>query len=174
MSRTPQGHPPRAVRGATLVEVLATSTILLLGLGGAMMALGATSRQNRNTLSVAQAHAIAERELERFRAMGCTSPNLANPCANLSALDGDTSTVWQTADGPPLPSAPAVPARRYDVAVDVDPPTESPGETGAPALDRVLASGSPGSIVNVRVSVSWQEPGTSGERVVVLQTRVAP
>ncbi len=170
MTRT---HCRRRQRGVTLIEVMATAVVLTLGLLGAAMLVNYTSKQNRRTLTQTQAQIIAERELERISALGC---QLDPPCQNVKLLDQSRYQVWQRVNGGLLISAPDAgedPAREYDVFVDVDPEFED-GETGEPAVSRVLADGQIGNQVNVRVAVSWVEPGEAQSRVVVLQTRMAP
>ncbi len=167
----------RQRRGVTLLEVLATMTVLLVGVGAAMAVVSQTSRSNRRTLTATQAQIIAERELEDIIAMGCaTEP----PCGNLAPLDRTRKTVWQTAAGELKTTQPpaSMLAREYEVSIDVDSgilvgsiENNSPGQ---PAVNRNLANGQPGNVANVRVSVSWTEPGRQGRQVVVLQTRMAP
>ncbi len=167
-------HRSRAQRGATLIEVMATGVVLILGLLGAAMLVHYTAKQNRRTLTQTQAQLIAERELERISALGCQNDP---PCANIQALAAASPySVWQRVNGGILTAAPAAgepPAREYSVMVDVDPPFED-GEVGEPAVNRVLANGQVGNLVNVRVAVSWKEPGEDRSRVFVLQTRMAP
>lgn len=167
----------RQSRGVTLLEVLATMTVLLVGVGAAMGVVSQTSKSNRRTLTGTQAQIIAERELEDIIAMGCSAQP---PCGNLATLDRTRRTVWQTAAGTLLTTQPGanILAREYEVSVDVDSgvivgsiENNAPGE---PAVNRTLANGQPGNVANVRVSVSWREPGRQGRQVVVLQTRMAP
>ncbi len=162
-------------RGVTLLEVMATMVVLLVGIAATMVLVTQINRSNRRTLTAAQAQHIAERELEDIIAMGCT---LEPPCGNL--VDNRRYDVWQTAAGELRQSDPGagVVARKYEVAVDVDsaviPNTIESGSVGAPDVTRVLAAGQQGNVANVRVSVSWQEPERTGRQVVVLQTRMAP
>lgn len=167
----------RQRRGVTLLEVLATMVVLLVGVGAAMAVVAQTNRSNRRTLTATQAQIIAERELEDIIAMGCaTQP----PCGNLATLDRTRKTVWQTAAGELKTVQPTgdVKAREYEVSVDVDSgvitgsiENNAPGE---PPVTRNLANNQPGNVANVRVSVSWVETGRQGRQVVVLQTRMAP
>jgi prepilin-type N-terminal cleavage/methylation domain-containing protein len=166
----------RQHRGVTLLEVLATMVVLLVGVGAAMAVVTQTSRSNRRTLTATQAQIIAERELEDIIAMGCSTEP---PCGNLRTLDRTRRTVWQTASGELKTTQPTgVQAREYEVSVDVDSgvimnsiENNAPGE---PPVTRNLANNQPGNVANVRVSVSWREPGRQGRQVVVLQTRMAP
>ncbi|MGA9525548.1 MAG: pilus assembly protein [Myxococcaceae bacterium] len=171
MTRT---HRRCAQRGVTVIEVMATGVVLILGLLGAAMLVHSTSKQNRRTLTQTQAQLIAERELERISALGC---QFDPPCANIQALAAAAPySVWQRANGGILTAIPGAgdpPAREYSVAVDVDPPFED-GELGEPAVNRVLANGLTGNQINVRVAVTWKEPGDDQSRVYVLQTRMAP
>lgn len=82
-------------RGITLLEVLATMAILLLGIGAAMLVVTQTSYSNRRSLSATQAQLIAEQALENITMLGCT---LDPPCLNLVGLD-ETFTVFQTSAG---------------------------------------------------------------------------
>jgi Tfp pilus assembly protein PilV len=166
-------------RGATLIEVMATTLVLLLGLGAAMMMVTETARQNRRNLTATQAQLIAEQELETLVAQGCTPQP---PCDNIRQYDRsplNSYPLWQTASGELLrepPANAAVVARQFRVDIDVDGPDQyEGGERGAPRLDRTLVDGLRGPVYNVRLSVSWEEPGGLGQRqVVVLQTRMAP
>ncbi|MBZ4373299.1 pilus assembly protein [Corallococcus sp. AS-1-6] len=166
-----------ASRGVALIETLAASVVLILGLMGAMAMIRETNRANRRTLTATQAQTLGELTLENIVSMGCTR---APACGNIAALDGTRSTVWQTAAGAVLTSKPAasVVAREYELAVDVDgsvqPGLNENGSVGVPAVDRSLRGQGPGDLVNVRVSVSWVEPARTGRQVVVLQTRMAP
>lgn len=176
--------PPRRT-GATLLEAMATMAVLVVGILAVSLTVLAASRQNRRNLVQAQAGLIAEQELERITAMGCTGA-LATPCDNVQALDGVTRQVWWAADGEPRDVAPPPgepPRLRFDVALDVDPNTAGAYEgtaRGAPALDRMEKGQALQQVINVRVTVSWQDTllpgfGTSPlRRAVALQTRMVP
>ncbi|MCP3099036.1 prepilin-type N-terminal cleavage/methylation domain-containing protein [Myxococcus sp. K15C18031901] len=170
----------QAPRGVTLIEVLATMAVMLLGVAAVMTLVTQISYSNRRTLTQTQAQVLAERTLENIAAMGCS---VQPPCNNLATLDNTRTTVWQTASGDVLTSAPPanVTARAYEIAVDVDSPvllgSIEGGAVGSPAINRDLlpgVSGTVGNVANVRVSVSWKEPSRRGRQVVVMQTRVAP
>ncbi|NOJ80560.1 type IV pilus modification PilV family protein [Myxococcus xanthus] len=167
-------------RGITLLEVLATMAILLLGIGAAMLVVTQTSTSNRRSLSATQAQLIAEQALENITLLGCT---VQPPCINLVGLD-ETYTLFQTSSGElrnaPHPN-PKVIAREYQVVVDVDVPSQlatiEPGSTVPADLTRNLIpgqAGTTGNIAHVRVTVSWLEPGRRDRQVVMLQTRMAP
>ncbi|GEN07727.1 prepilin-type N-terminal cleavage/methylation domain-containing protein [Myxococcus fulvus] len=169
----------QASRGVTLLEVLATMAVMLVGIAAVMMLVTQISASNRRTLTAAQAQLIAERTLEGIMSEGCTA---TPPCANLSTWDNRRTTVWQTAAGELQTVAPAagVVSREYEVAVDIDSPSAGlpgsieNGAAGLPAINRQLGGGLPGNVANVRVSVSWLERGRQGRQVVVMQTRMAP
>ncbi|NMO20053.1 pilus assembly protein [Pyxidicoccus fallax] len=171
----------RQSRGITLIEVMVSIVILMMGITAALMVVRKTAQSNRRTLTALQAQLIAEQTLEDITAMGC-SPT--PPCGNLAAQDRRRYTVWQTAAGELRQTQPpeGVVAREYEVAVDVDsgaiPGSIESGSAGAPAVNRDLVSGvagSTGNVANVRVSVSWVEAeARAGRQVVVLQTRVSP
>ncbi|MCP3102473.1 hypothetical protein LZ198_26725 [Myxococcus sp. K15C18031901] len=170
------GSSRRAARGITLLEVLATAVVLLLGLVAASQVVVATVAQNRRVLSQAQAQVIAERTLERLVGLGCAA-GPPSPCGPLMALDAaPDEVVYWSASGEPSATATAddgSPRRAYTVNVDVDPPFEG-SERGQPALDRALDSaGQPGQMVNVRVTVMWDEPGRP-RQALALQTRISP
>ncbi len=162
-----------AQRGVSFLEVLATMAVLVTGMTGAALVVGQTSKQNRRALSEQQALLIADVELERIRSVGCDREQ--DDCLNLHPLDGTGYSVWQTAAGETLRQQPAIAARRYDVRVDVDPPFEGT-ETGSPALGREVRGVAlfNDRLVNVRVVVSWTEPGEPRSHSVVLQTRLTP
>ncbi|NPC68606.1 prepilin-type N-terminal cleavage/methylation domain-containing protein [Corallococcus exiguus] len=168
----------RQAKGVTLLEVMATMAVMLVGIAAAMTVVSQTSNSNRRTLTANQAELIAERTLENIRAQGCT---VAPPCGNLVGLDKSREIFYQTAGGELLTVKPAgLIARQYEVALDLDgTPLVGSFENattglGVPAVTRNLVDGKPGNVVNVRVSVSWEEPGRSGRQVYVLQTRMAP
>ena len=170
-------HRLAARRGVALIEAMAASVVLILGLMATMAMIQQTNHVNRRTLTATQAQTLGEQALENIVSMGCTrSP----PCGNVAALDGSRSTVWQTAAGAVLTTKPdaSVIAREYEISVDVDGSTQSTlnenGAVGVPAVNRSLRGKGPGNIINVRVSVSWVEPARTGRQVVVLQTRMAP
>lgn len=159
----------RLQRGITLIETMATMAILTVGLLAVSLTVLQTVKSNRRSLSQAQASVLAERELESIVAMGCRASALANACANITALDGtERGPFYWTADGAMTDVEPTEPARQYQVLVDVDPPAED-GETGAPAFDGVSPN-----IINVRVTVRWQEANEDQFEAVALQTRMAP
>ncbi|AGC41734.1 type 4 pilus biogenesis operon protein [Myxococcus stipitatus DSM 14675] len=170
----------RASRGVTLLEVLATMAVMLLGIAAVMTLVTHISASNRRTLTATQAQLIAERTLEDIASRGCSADP---PCSNLVGFDKQRTTLWQTAQGRILTAAPAtgsgIVAREYEVAVDVDISMDMAsiegGVAGTPSILRDLAGpSSRGRLANVRVSVSWLEPARTGRQVVVLQTRVAP
>ncbi|WP_338871864.1 type II secretion system protein [Myxococcus stipitatus] len=172
----------RASRGVTLLEVLATMAVMLLGIAAVMTLITHISASNRRTLTATQAQLIAERTLEDIASKGCTADP---PCSNLVVFDNQRTTLWQTAQGKVLTAAPSagsgIVARAYEVAVDVDVSSNAAtiegGAAGTPPITRDLVAGqasSVGRLANVRVSVSWNEPARTGRQVVVLQTRVAP
>ncbi|QSQ11597.1 type IV pilus modification PilV family protein [Myxococcus landrumensis] len=167
----------RASRGVTLLEVMFTMVVMLVGIAAVMTLVTHINASNRRTLTATQAQVIAERALESIASKGCTAK-----CANLRDLDNTRNFIWQTASGElrMTDPSPAVVARKYEVAVDVDSPvimgSAEGGAMGHPPLNRNLG-GDPSeqnNIANVRVSVSWVEPGQREPRVVVLQTRMAP
>ncbi|MBN8229229.1 prepilin-type N-terminal cleavage/methylation domain-containing protein [Corallococcus macrosporus] len=165
----------RASRGVTLLEVMATMAVMLLGVAAAMTVVSQTTRSNRRTLTANQAQIIAEQTLERFLQVGCQGR------VNCDVPD-ETFDVYQTSEGflrDTAPVDPTVVARKYTVTVDVDnskiPGSIEGGKVGEPALTRALVGATTGTLVNVRVSVSWDEPGIrAGRQMVVLQSRMAP
>ena len=160
-------------RGVTLVESLATMAILVGGIGAIGMTVVGTSKINRRNLTQGQALVVAERELERITQLGCDGVVPLDPCANLKALDGTVlPPVYWSANGKVEDSAGGIARPRFDIVLDVDPPFEA-GETGAPRLLRTLANSEAGSVVNVRVIVSWNEADRP-KQAIALQTRVAP
>ncbi len=174
----------RARRGATLMEAMATMVVLVFGIMGVSLTVLAASRQNRRNLTQAQASLIAERELERVVALGCTGVAPAPLCGNIQALDNTTRTYWWAADGEPSDVAPpaGVPRLQFDVAIDVDP---GPGNTfegvamGSPAVNRAVGGQTLVDVINVRVLVSWRAPPLLGladtaRYAVALQTRMVP
>lgn len=167
MSRT-----ARQPRGISLIETVATIAILVGGVGAVGMTVSGASKVNRRNLLQSQALVLAERELERLVQLGCDGLVVADPCANLKAMDQATlPPVFWSANG--KVEAGAGPGRtRFDLQVDVDPPFDD-GETGAPRLSRALANGEAGQVVNVRVTVSWPEADRATQAM-ALQTRVAP
>ncbi|NTX10111.1 prepilin-type N-terminal cleavage/methylation domain-containing protein [Myxococcus sp. CA051A] len=175
--KSPRFHTSR---GVTLLEVLATMAVMLVGVAAVMTLVTQISASNRRTLTATQAQLLAERRLETITAMGCSPA--PNPCSNLGFLDNTRERVWQTAAGDLLPAKPTngAVAREYEVAVDLDSNalggSIENGAAGFPPVNRDLGgvANSPGNVVNVRVSVSWIEPARTGRQVVVLQTRVAP
>ncbi|MFP2928951.1 pilus assembly protein [Pyxidicoccus sp. 3LG] len=170
----------RSIRGVTLLEVMATMVVMLLGIAAAMLVVNRTSYSNRRTLTATQAQLIAEQELENIASLGCT---VNPPCANVLNMDGDSYPVWQTTAGElrRAPPPAGVDAREYEVAIDVDsallPASLEGGLVGWPPVNRDLVPAMPGvgsNIANVRVAVSWVEENSTDRQVVVLQTRMAP
>jgi type II secretory pathway pseudopilin PulG len=171
----------RARRGASFIEVMAAMGVMCMGIAAIGSLVLATVGQNRRTLAQAQAEAVAQRELERILALGCTNGSSDTAfCDNVRSLDRTGYDVaWGVSS---LPGAPPVPgARTYHVDVDVDGPGNCNGgtcyegnETGAPLLTRALVPGQPAPrLLNVRVTVSWTERDRP-RQAVALQTRVAP
>ncbi len=161
-------------RGITLIETMATMAILIGGIGAVGMTVAGTSTLNRRNLRQSQALLLAERELARLTQAGCDGVAPLDPCANLKALDGAVlPPVFWAANGKLADTAGSgSPRARFDVAVDVDPPFEA-AEVGVPSLVRPLAGSEAGNLVNVKVTVSWNEPDRVPQTM-VLQTRVAP
>lgn len=174
-------------RGLTLLEAMAVMMVLALGILGVTYLVTQSVRQNRRTLTAAQAQMIAEWRLEQLIAEGCSRVVIypGNPCHNIKRLDNTVASVWWSSNGRILTAAPApgpadALARQYDVAVDVDGAGANPvtgaalfegTEQGSPRLD--IYSGTPMNLLNVRVTVSWDEPGYP-RQAVVLQTRISP
>jgi hypothetical protein len=184
VSRPRQGKVGRH-RGATLMEAMATMVVLIVGILAVSLTVLAASRQNRRNLIQAQASVIAERELERIIAMGCTGVPPAAPCVNVQNLDGFTRQMSWAVSGLPqevVPGSPPPPGLLFDVAVDVDPDAAGLFEgvaMGSPALNRFVDGQQLQQVINVRVLVSWQDNLMSGlapdtRRAVVLQTRMVP
>ena len=175
MRGTGQGRGrSRATRGATLVEVLLTSVVLLGGVAAAGSVVVHTVRQGRRNLAQAQVQALAERELEAVVARGCRATG-TDPCEALKALPRTERRFRWNANGVPteLEGEPAEGERVYRVEVDVDPPYED-GERGVPAVERLLVPGGRAPhLVNVRVTVRWDDP-ERGPLAAAVQTRVSP
>jgi len=155
--------------------------IVAMGIAAMGSLVVASTSQNRRTFANAQAEAIAQRELERILALGCTNGNSdTNFCDNVRSLDRTGYDVaWSVAATLGTSVAPST--RKYHVDIDVDGPGLCNGnpcfegdETGAPILARPLVPGQPAPrLLNVRVTVSWTEKDRP-RQAVVLQTRVAP
>lgn len=146
--------------------------VLLVGLAAVGQIVVGTAKRNRANLLQAQGQMVAERELERLTAQGCsTTP----ACGNIIALDNTTYSVFSSAAGEITNAAVAnANQRQFMVAVDVDAPGMFEGaEAGAPVIGRVLAGAGVGTVFNVRVTVSWDEPSRP-RQVVAMQTRMAP
>lgn len=158
-------------RGTTMIEAIATMVVLLIGLLAISQIVLSASKQNRANLSAAQAQMVAERELERLTAQGCSA---TPPCGNILLEENNVYSVFASASGEITNAAiPGATQREFHVAVDVDAPGRFEGaEVGEPQINRVLAAGSAGNIFNVRVTVSWVSDQVT--RVVAMQTRMAP
>lgn len=177
----------RQTRGETLLEAMAVIMVLALGILGVTFMIVQATRQNRRTLSAAQAQAIAEWRLEQIEGEGCSRVVIyaGNPCHNLKRLDNTVAQVWWSSNGPVLQAPPALgpddaQARPYTLAIDVDGRGTDPvsgntlfegAEQGSPVLD--FYNGTAMNLLNVRVTVSWDEPGFNTQAV-VLQTRISP
>lgn len=171
----------RSRRGATLIEVIAAMGVMAMGIAAVSSLVLSATAQNRRTLAMAQAEAVAQRELERVLALGCTNGTSDTIfCDNVRALDRtgyDVSWGVSTLPG----TATTASTRTYHVDIDVDGPGNCNGdpcfegnETGAPLLARALVPGQPAPhVLNVRVTVSWTERDRP-RQAVALQTRVAP
>lgn len=162
-----------SARGVTFAETMVALAVAAVGITGVVTLASASSTFARRTQTRAQALALAQRQLEDIAALGC-NPDPAAWCNNITALDGRVTSVWQSVDGAVRTAAPAVDTgqRRFDLSVDVDPPYEG-AERGSPVIERPLDGASRGSVVNVRVTVSWVEPGR-GRLAEALQTRMSP
>jgi len=170
-------------RGATLLEVAAAMGVLAMGIAAVGSLVLVAKGQNRRTLSMAQAEAVAQRELERIEALGCANGSSDTIfCDNVRALDRTGYDVVWASSGQPTVGGTAVGAvRTYHVDIDVDGPGDCNGapcfegaETGAPLLGRTLVPGQGiPRILNVRVTVSWAEKDRP-RMAVALQTRVGP
>lgn len=156
--------------------------IVAMGIAAMGSLVIASASQNRRTFANAQAEAIAQQELERVLALGCTNGSSDTDfCDNVRQLDRTGYDVaWSVAALPGTNAAGS--ARKYHVDIDVDGSGNCNGanacfegsETGAPLLTRTLVPGQPAPrILNVRVTVSWSERERP-RQAVVLQTRVAP
>lgn len=162
-----------SARGVTLIEGLISMVVAAVGVSGVAGLVIASSTIVRRTQARTQATELAQRELERIVALGC-NPDPAAWCNNITALDGRTTTVWAGVDSVLAEAAPAnASSRAYRIDVDVDPPYEG-AERGVPVIERALDGASArGSVVNVRVTVSWLE-GNRPRQAAALQTRMAP
>ena len=162
-------------RGVTFIEAMVSMAVAAVGISGAASLVVASSTVVRRTQTRAQATELARRELEDIEARGC-NPDPVAWCNNIQALDGRVRTVWLGVDSGLRTAAPATPdpsLRQFTISLDVDPPYEG-AERGFPVIERPLdGAGTRGAIVNVRVTVSWPEPGRD-RQVTVLQTRMSP
>jgi len=171
----------RPRRGVSFIEVLAAMGVMAMGIAAISSLVLATSAQNRRSLAQAQAEAVAQRELERIVALGCTNGSSDTAfCDNIRSLDRTGYDVsWGAATQ--IGTSPTTATRVYHVDVDVDGagncnggPCFEGNETGAPLLGRTLVPGQPPPhILNVRITVSWLERERP-RQAVALQTRVAP
>ncbi|MET0403338.1 MAG: hypothetical protein ABW123_13080 [Cystobacter sp.] len=170
----------RRRRGLTLLETLITAAVLILGIGVVASTVVSIVRLNRRNLAQAQAYTIAEWWLERVSRMGCSKdPMNSNPCASIIGLDNKAFTLYWNASGIPSSTPPAggagkEVARPYEVTIDVDPPYEGT-EKGDPPVERAVAGVDLKQVINVRVTVSWQDELSGKDyHAVALQTRVGP
>lgn len=176
---------PKKRRGSSLLEVMATMGIMAFGIVGLATAVGKTASDTRKNLRLTHGQMVAERVLEDLSLMGCTGA-MPSPCAALMAKDRTARHYWVTAEGEMFDSTDTTgstnPAGRndmqyYHAAIDVDPPPEG-SETGDPVINRPLAAGTAGNVVNVRVVVSWIEGNINQVnpqyQTAILQTRVSP
>jgi hypothetical protein len=163
------------VRGVTFIEAMMSMVVAAIGVSGVVSLVVASSTIVRRTQTRNQALALAQRELEDIVARGC-NPDPAAWCNNIQALDGRSSSVWLSVDSGLKATAPTTPdpsLRQFTIDLDVDPPYEG-AERGFPRIERPLDNGAThGSVVNVRVTVSWVEPNRS-RQAAVLQTRMSP
>ncbi len=156
------------------MEAMVTMALGALGIVGVMSLLLSSSALVRRGNTEAQALMLAQRELESIASRGCT----AN-CDNVLALDNSVKRVWaSTTSGlVNVVPAPGDPVRReFRLVIDADAPGHFEGaETGSPALARPLdgTGAVAGTVVNVRVTVSWEQ-SAGVQRAVALQTRVSP
>jgi hypothetical protein len=157
-----------------MLEAMMSMAVAAVGVSGVAGLVVTSSTVVRRNQTRNQATDLARRELESIQALGC-NPDPAAWCNNIQALDGRTSVVWLSVDSGLRTTAPTAPdssLRAFRVDVDVDPPYEG-AERGAPLIERPLDGVSRGSVVNVRVTVSWTEPNRP-RQAAVLQTRMAP
>ncbi|MGQ0505847.1 MAG: type IV pilus modification PilV family protein [Myxococcaceae bacterium] len=164
-------------RGMTLNEGMATLVVLSFGLLGTTVVVLRGTNTNRQTFAQQQAYAIAERELERIVQMGCVRAGTL--CSNLATLEATPSErvkdVHWSVEGAKADGG-TEGTRPYHVVIDVDPPFEG-AERGSPPVDRMgVINGTQTTVVNVRVTVSWDDDGKTASplRVVSLQTRISP
>lgn len=173
----------RNSRGMTLIEVMASAVVMAFGLSAVAGLVLTQNRQNRRNVSVQQAEMIAQRTLEELESRGCVtigSVTSSSVCGNLKRLDGTRQIYYWTVDGnittvAPVPLDPG--ARQYNVGIDVDSSDITTcGPTGSASCLEGTETGIPAfgpDWVNVRVTVSWDEPSRKNQAV-ALQTRVAP
>lgn len=170
-------------RGMTMLEVMFTMAVLTTGMLGTMAVVSETVKYNRRSSSGTQAQTIADRVLEEISSRGC-QPIFgmgSDACGNVKALDQTSRDFYWSIDGrlaeklsttdyqglPLQGGQPPPDAKHYIAYVDVDPPFES-GESYASA-----ALLNTGGVVNVRVTVVWDDGGGVMQSV-ALQTRVRP
>ena len=169
----------RRRRGITLLETLVTAMVLILGIAAVSSTVVSIVRLNRRNLAQSQAYTIAEWWLERVTRVGCDNQiNPVTPCAAITAMDGQQTTVYWNASGSPTLTVPPAGSpqvqRPYIVDIDVDPPFEGT-EAGDPLIRRPVLSASLQQTLNVRVTVSWRdELGGTLYHAVALQTKVGP
>ncbi|MFP2931217.1 prepilin-type N-terminal cleavage/methylation domain-containing protein [Pyxidicoccus sp. 3LG] len=133
----------RHARGITLLEVMATIGVLMLGVAATSTVVLNTRQSNRRTLTALQAQLIAEQALEDITAMGCT---VNPPCGNILGMDNRRYTVWQT------------------VAGDLQ-EAEPPADSGAPGVRRGGGRGQRGDAGHHRGGRGGRargEPGPGG------------
>ncbi|MCL2625699.1 MAG: type II secretion system GspH family protein [Cystobacterineae bacterium] len=178
-------------KGITLLEVLVSAALLMLGIFVAMGLSNVVNKNERNYHLSLTANKVAQHLLETVVSENCLLNPTTQVCQNLTDRSGIPFSLWVTPEGeiqytnPPNEDNGIEFEARFDVQttngclsgtslVNCVANLGTNNNTEAWALDRNLIGEAPGNLHNVRITVSYVDPFNRSIRFTSYQTRMVP
>jgi len=181
----------RMAKGITLIEVLISAALLILGISIAMGLSNVVNKNERNYNLNLTANRVAQYLLERVTSENCIWNPITHVCQNLTEKSGIPFPLWVTPGGEILYTKPVNEDKSIEFEARFDIHTTngcltgtsnvncvstlgSNNKTEAWGLDRVLVEKRVGNLHNIRITVSYLDVFTRRSRFTSYQTRTAP
>jgi len=183
-----KGFSRRLHQGITLIEVLVSAALLIVGIAAVMGVSNLVQRIERISQLSLTADNLAQDLLEKVSLERCIWNQSLQACHNLTAKDMGAFSLWVGPNGEVKYTKEDAQEGSVEFEARFDVHTTSgclsgisnancmatTDNTSAWGLDRKLFEEGVGNLHNVRVTVSYANPFNREVRFVSYQTRVAP